>query len=304
LAAAEIMKLKDIIVVQTKVDLVKYEDCIKNHSQIKKFLEGTLSEKSPVIPISCTPLHQYNVDVLLQYLCESIPVPKRDFNAPPILQVVRSFDVNKPGVDFESMKGGVAGGTLKQGVIRVGQFIEIRPGIIKKSPQGELQCYPIISQVRSLFSENTPLKFAVPGGLIAIGTTLDPTLTKADRLVGQIIGAVGKLPDVFLEIEVEFFLMKRLIGAKSQDELMKVTALEKGEILMLNVGSTSTTAKVDNVIKKKAKLILTKPCCVQIGEMISLSRSFDHSFRLIGCANIKEGIPLKLNSLIPSIFNE
>jgi translation initiation factor 2 subunit 3 len=38
--------------------------------------------------------------------------------------------------------------------------------------------------------------------LIGVGTTVDPTLTRADRLVGQVLGEVGKLPQVFTELEV------------------------------------------------------------------------------------------------------
>jgi translation initiation factor 2 gamma subunit (eIF-2gamma) len=30
------------------------------------------------------------------------------------------------------------------------------------------------------------LQYAVPGGLIGVGLTVDPTLTRADRLVGQV----------------------------------------------------------------------------------------------------------------------
>jgi translation initiation factor 2 gamma subunit (eIF-2gamma) len=53
-----------------------------------------------------------------------------------------------------------------------------------------------------LFAEKNELQFAVPGGLIGVGTTIDPTLTRADRLVGQVLGEVGELPDVFVELEV------------------------------------------------------------------------------------------------------
>jgi len=243
------------------------------------------------------------VDVLLQYLCEKIPVPKRDLSASPVLQVVRSFDVNQPGDPFESMKGGIAGGTLKCGVLKLGQMIEIRPGLIKKNQNGELQCYPIVTQIRSMFSEKTPLSFAIPGGLIALGTTLDPTLCKADRLVGQVIGAVGKLPDVYCNIEIQCFLLRRLIGVKEEDdgkEPIKVKPLEKDEVLNVNVGSTSTPAKVTAVKgKTQAKITLLKPCCAELEEMVSLSRAINGSHRLIGYGIIKHGTPLPLLTMTP-----
>lgn len=80
-----------------------------------------------------------------------------------------------------------------------------------------MHCYPIFTKVMSLFSEQNSLEFAAPGGLIAVGTGLDPVLCKSDRLVGQVIGEPGKLPDVYQQIELEVSLMTRLIGRKSEE---------------------------------------------------------------------------------------
>lgn len=90
----------------------------------------------------------------------------------------------------------------EQGVLRVGQKVEVRPGISSKDAEGKMKCVPIFSRIISLFAEQNELQFAVPGGLIGVGTTIDPTLTRADRLVGQVLGEVGQLPDVFTELEV------------------------------------------------------------------------------------------------------
>lgn len=111
--------------------------------------------------------------------------------------VIRSFDVNKPGAEVDDLKGGVAGGSILSGILRVGMEVEIRPGIVTKDAQGKHQCRPIFSQIVSLHAENNNLEFAAPGGLIGVGTRIDPTLCRADRLVGQVLGAVGKLPSVF-----------------------------------------------------------------------------------------------------------
>ena len=53
-----------------------------------------------------------------------------------------------------------------------------------------MQCVPLFSRILSLFAESNDLQFAVPGGLIGVGTMIDPTLTRADRLVGQVLGSV------------------------------------------------------------------------------------------------------------------
>lgn len=87
--------------------------------------------------------------------------------------------------------------------MRVGQEIEVRPGIVSKTADGKVQCRPIYSRIVSLFAEQNHLQYAAPGGLIGVGTQIDPTLCRGDRLVGQVLGAVGTLPDIYAEIEVD-----------------------------------------------------------------------------------------------------
>lgn len=54
---------------------------------------------------------------------------------------------------------------------------------------------PVFSRIISLYAKQNELQFVVPGGLIGVATTIDPMLTRADRLVGQVLGKVGELPD-------------------------------------------------------------------------------------------------------------
>lgn len=110
--------------------------------------------------------------------------------------------MNKPGSEVEELRGGVAGGSILRGVLRVGQEIEIRPGLVSKDDEGKLACQPIFSRIVSLFAEQNDLMYAVPGGLIGVGTKVDPTLCRADRMVGQVLGAVGHLPSIYTELEV------------------------------------------------------------------------------------------------------
>jgi translation initiation factor 2 subunit 3 len=147
------------------------------------------------VPISAQ--LKYNIDAVVEYIAKKIPVPVRDFTSTPRLIVIRSFDVNKPGAEVNELKGGVAGGSILTGVLRLGQEIEIRPGIVTKDGAGRNRCRPIFSRIVSLHAENNLLQYAVPGGLIGVGTRIDPTLCRADRLVGQVLGAVGQLPQVY-----------------------------------------------------------------------------------------------------------
>ena len=192
LAAVEIMQLSNIIILQNKIDLVKPDAAKAQYDQIKEFVAGTVAGKAPIIPISAQ--LQYNVDLISKYIITHVPVPTRNFTGEPRLIVIRSFDVNKPGEDAENLKGGVAGGSILQGVLRVGDEVEVRPGIVSKIAGGGVKCTPIYSRIVSLFAEKNALQYAVPGGLIGVGTKIDPMLTRADRLVGQVRVAVLYTP--------------------------------------------------------------------------------------------------------------
>lgn len=294
LAAVEIMRLKDIIILQNKIDLVTEAAAQNQHEAIQKFIQGTIADGAPVVPISAQ--LKYNVDVVCEYIVKKIPVPVRDFVSPPQMIVIRSFDVNKPGSEVEELKGGVAGGSILQGVLRMGQEVEVRPGIITKDAEGRVRCLPIYSRIVGLFTESNALQYAVPGGLIGVGLTVDPTLTRADRLVGQVLGQVGALPDVFSELEINFFLLRRLLGVRSKEgeKQSKVTKLSKGEVLMLNIGSMCTGARVLAVKHDLAKLQLTTPVCTKEGEKVALSRRVEKHWRLIGWGQIQKGLKMDM----------
>ncbi len=290
LAAVEIMKLKNIIILQNKIDLVKEKDAASQYEEILNFVRGTVADGAPIIPISAQ--LKYNIEIICEYICTKIPKPVRDFTSSPRLIIIRSFDVNHPGAEVHSLVGGVAGGSILRGVLRKGQEIEVRPGIVTRDREGHVQCIPMFSKIVSLFAEKNNLAYAVPGGLIGVGTKIDPTLTRADRLVGQVLGEVGQLPDIFTELEISFFLLRRLLGVKtdaSQKKADKITKLARGEMLMVNIGSTSTGARVINVRGDLAKVALTSPVCSSEGEKLALSRRVDKHWRLIGWGMIRRG---------------
>lgn len=292
LAAIEIMKLKHIIILQNKVDLCKESACEEHYRSILDFVKGTVADGAPIVPISAQ--LKYNIDAINEYIVKRIPIPVRDFTSDPRLIVIRSFDVNKPGAEVDELKGGVAGGSILRGVLKVGDEIEVRPGILTKDNEGQIHCRPIFSRIVTLFAEHNDLKFAVPGGLIGVGTKIDPTLCRADRLVGQVLGAVGKLPKIYTELEINYFLLRRLLGVKTDDKKQtKVSKLAKNEVLMVNIGSTSTGGRVMNVKADLAKIILTSPACTEIDEKIALSRRIDKHWRLIGWGKIKRGVDIE-----------
>ncbi|KAL4401768.1 eukaryotic translation initiation factor 2 subunit gamma [Malassezia pachydermatis] len=295
LAAVEIMKLQHIIILQNKVDLIREQAAEEHWKSIVSFVKGTVADGAPIVPISAQ--LQYNIDAVNEYIVKRVPVPVRDFTATPRLIVIRSFDVNKPGAEIDELKGGVAGGSILSGVLRLGQEIEVRPGIVTKDTEGKIHCRPIYSRIVSLLAEQNELQFAVPGGLIGVGTKIDPTLCRADRLVGQVLGEVGKLPAIYTELEINYFLLRRLLGVKSDDKKQtKVQKLAKNEVLMVNIGSTSTGGRVMSVKADLAKIFLTSPACTEVGEKIALSRRIDKHWRLVGWGSVRRGTQLEVES--------
>jgi translation initiation factor 2 subunit 3 len=290
LAAVENMDLENIIIIQNKIDLIKEENAKEHYSQIRKFVQGTKAAKSPIIPISAQ--LRYNVDAVIYYLC-NLPIPKRDFISPPRFIVVRSFDINYPGEESENLQGGVAGGTLMRGILRVGEIVEIRPGVILKDSNGTKSVTPIYSRIVSLKAEKNDLIYAIPGGLIGVGLKVDPFLTRGNRLVGKFLGRPGKLPDIYVSIVVKTHLLKRLLGIKRGDKAMAhITPIKVKELLLVNAGSTAVGSTVKEIKGENNDIIvfiLSYPICSEIGEKIAVSRKIGHSWRLIGWGEVLEG---------------
>merc|ERR1712194_527056 len=276
-----------------KVELIKSEQAMAQHDEIKKFVAGTAADSSPIIPLSA--VNKYNLNVVCEYLCTQVPIPPRDFMSNPVMIIIRSFDVNKPGQEVAQLKGGVAGGSILKGVLKMDDEIEIRPGLVSKDGNGDFVCKPIRSRIVSLAAEQNSLQLAVPGGLIGVGTKIDPTLTRADRLVGHVLGHPNKLPSIYIEIEVKYYLLRRLLGVKTEDgKAGKVTKLKKGEIIMVNVGSTAAGGRILGIKENDlAKVILTNPVCAQENDKVALSRRIDKHWRLIGWGSIVRGTTVK-----------
>jgi translation initiation factor 2 subunit 3 len=302
LAAVDIMNLNRIIILQNKIDLVfnREGEALKNYNEITNFIKGTKAEKSPIIPISAQ--FKYNIDVVLQYLVTYIPVPIRDLSSNPRFMIVRSFDVNKPGYAIEKLSGGIAGGSILVGVLKIGDEIEIRPGIWSKSAENnEVSYTPIISTIVGIKTEENELLYAIPGGLIAVGLKVDPYLTKRDALVGNLMGHKGQLPDIYITLQIKYSLLRRLIGVKTEGANTgneSIQRIAKDETLMINVGTTSMGGKVTGVNTSDGviKVELTKGVCTSVGDKVALSRRINNKFRLIGWGEIVKGKRYKIDA--------
>ena len=276
LAAIELAGLQNIIIIQNKIDIVDEKRAIESYKEIESFVKGTIAEGKPIIPVSAQ--HGVNIDVVLKSLQDNIPTPVQDSTKPPRMFVLRSFDVNKPGASMDELLGGVIGGSISQGKFKLGDQVEIRPGI-KVEKQGKTFYEPIFTEITSLSAGGKEVEEAHSGGLVGIGTFLDPSLTKADGLTGNLLGKPDLLPSTRYELVLETTLLKRAIGTK---ELVQVDNIIKGERLLLDVGTTITIGTVLSTKKGLIRLKLTRPVCAEDGARTAISRKIASRWRLIG----------------------
>ncbi|MBI4439303.1 translation initiation factor IF-2 subunit gamma [Candidatus Woesearchaeota archaeon] len=280
LTALQIVGVKSVVIVQNKIDLVAREDALKNHSEIKEFVKGTPYEKAPIVPISAQ--QRINMDALIQAIQETIPTPERDSSKSPLMFVARSFDVNKPGINPLEMSGGVLGGSIKQGVLRVNDEIEIRPGR-RIERAGKITWQPIKTRITGLITGSEHVDSVGPGGSIGVMTTLDPSITKSDALTGSVLGT-SDIPPIMNELKLEAFLLERVVGAK--DKLV-VEPIKLGENLMLNVNSAATVGMVSELQKNTVLCKLKLPVCADKNSRVTISRMIGSRWRLIGYGILK-----------------
>jgi translation initiation factor 2 subunit 3 len=277
--ALQAKKIKEIIIVQNKIDLVTKEQALKNYKDIKNFVRGTIAENAPIIPISAQ--QELNLDKLIEELAK-LEIPKRDTETEPIFLIARSFDINKPGSSIEKLHGGVLGGILKKGKLHVGEEIEIKPGLsIKKANQQTYQS--LTTKILSLHKGNRSVEEILPGASIAIETELDPFLTKADSLSGCIAGLKGKLPEINYKAKIKTQLFKEVLGILEHKE---VIPLKTKEMLMLSVNTTISVGTIERINKDEIELFLNIPIVILKGSNVGIARNVDGHWRLIGFGEI------------------
>jgi len=274
LLALQTLNIQQIVVVQNKVDLISYKDAISNYQDIAKFVKGTHAAKAPIIPISAQ--SGLNIDALIGSIESTIKTPERDESKDPIMHVLRSFDVNKPGTKLKDIKGGIIGGSLSQGNFSIGDEIEIKPGIMnnKKKVYETLQ-----TEITSLGTAAGIVDSVKPGGLVAIGTKLDPSMTRSDSFIGSVIGKPETLPENSNKIKIEVNLFDSAVGIAGDT---KVLPIQKDELLRLNIGTAPILGKVTQIKSKNIEMELRRPACIFENENVAISRRISDRWRLIG----------------------
>ena len=280
LTALNFLGIKNIVIVQNKIDLVTEEKAVESYKEIKEFVKGTVAENAPIIPTSA--LDNANLDSLLNAIEKTIPTRKFETDGNPMMYIARSFDVNKPGTKPEDLHGGVIGGSITSGKFKPNDEVEISPGIAV-TKGGKKSWTQIHTQISSIISGSITLNEKGPGGLVGMGTNLDPFLTKGDSLVGMVVGLKGSLPKPVFKISLKTSILNKVVGSSEE---LNVERIIKGETLLLNVATAVTVALVTHSKGDVMEGDLRYPVIALPGQNVAISRKIQNRWRLIGSGTV------------------
>ena len=282
LTATRLADLPNSITCLNKMDLIKKNIAVDRLNKLQTQLIGTQAENSPIVPVVAN--YGTNVDVLCEYICRFVKEPKRDLESKLKMTVVRSFNINKQQVPIDQLEGGVVGGSIIKGVLKMSDKIIIYPGLCEKNTDKtskNLWKYkPLRANVLSINSETNDLQLAIPGGLIGVKLDIDPSLTTKDGLIGNIITNSDNEFHVYEVVFVEL----NLINDSQQ--------INNKDMLLINCNACNVEATVVKTVKDKAEIrLLEKPICCNVGEYITLSRIMNNKMiQIIGRAKILDGL--------------
>tara|TARA_Y100000310_G_scaffold345793_1_gene470020 strand:- start:7961 stop:9148 length:1188 start_codon:yes stop_codon:yes gene_type:complete len=279
LMALQAKGITNLVVVQNKIDLVDKEGAEKNYKEIREFLAGRF-DNAPVVPVSAQ--QGVNIEEVWKLLLQ-FPIEKRNVEGDPVFLVARSFDINKPGTVPEKLSGTVLGGTLKQGKLKEGDEIEIKPGLLVKEAN-QYRYETLKCKINGLFKGSKRVKELGPGGSMSIETGLDMSLGKGDVLGGNVVGASGKLPELSQSVSVSYKLFDKVYGNNGNEAVSDIRA---GETVMVSLGTAIRGGTVKKSAGSVAEIELKAPVVAFKGDNVGLARNFGGHWRLVGYGKVE-----------------
>lgn len=278
--AVKSIDINDFLILQNKCDLIKKEENDGVLKKIKNFVKGSVAESCNIIPSSIQ--NSINKQEILKNIVNMSKLKNLNdnINEDTFMIVIRSFDINRQNSDWSTLKGGVVGGSLLCGNLKVGDYVELRPGFIIGD-----KYRPIYSKIKSLKSDSKELKYIFSGGLVGVCLDLDPSLCKNNFMVGQVLGNIGKLPSVYNEIDITFEELKR------NDN--KYEDFKKDELIILNINAMSIDGKILKCKKNNLKIKLFKPVCIRDKQKLSIFKNRIAGSYLYATGLFKGGIECK-----------
>ena len=269
--ALRMIGVKNLVVAQTKIDVVGKERAIESRNEIKEFLSKNGYDNAEIIPVFAA--QNVNVSSLIQEIGKfDTTVGAADEKAEMV--VVRSFDINKPGTKISDLHGGVFGGGLKSGSFKPNDEIVIYPGVYVKN-----SWKPLKSKIISIQSEFGKEKSVSRGLMVGIETDLDPYLARRDNLSGSLIVKKDVVPSFKNRISMDY----QFIGGKFDKPV------QKNETVLLNVLSSKVLGTVTSVSGSKVTINLGNSFLPYfMGDQAILSRKLNNVWTIAGSGNIYE----------------
>lgn len=279
LAAAKIAGLDKLIILFNKLDLISKEVAYERKKELDNLLLRLEIVPKYIIPTALN--KKIGLQNVIKALVELFPLEESTTSdlIKTEFKLTRTFDINKPGMNWDQIKGGILGGSLINGKLKIGDEIEIRPGNYNKV-NNEFEVKPIITKILSLETDKINLDNIVPGGLIGIGTNIDPFFTKDDGLAGNIVGLKGSLPSVYTNITISNIKITNIFGGDWKPELNKI---------YLQIGNMNIEAQILKINKDEITFKLLKPACIEDNFLIIICQE-----KIVGYGNFNSKKSIKI----------
>ena len=288
--AVKSVNIKDFLILQNKCDLIKKEENELVLKKIKNFVKDSVADGCNIIPSSIQ--NGINKQEILKNIVNMSKLKNfNNVNDDTFMIVIRSFDINRQNSDWSTLKGGVVGGSLLCGNLKVGEYVELRPGFIIGD-----KYRPIYCKIKSLKSDSKELKYIFSGGLVGVCLDLDPSLCKNNFMVGQILGNIGKMPNVYNEIDITYEELKR--QDNNYDEF------KKDEIIVLNINAMSIEGKILKCKKNNLKIKLFKPVCIKNNQKLSIFKNRITRKYLYATGDFKSGKECEKDESEDKVLND
>jgi translation initiation factor 2 subunit 3 len=278
LAAAKLGKINKIIICMNKIDLVS-KDVVR---QRKYELDELLTEYDikPYIIIPTSFNKRIGINYLIQAIMELFSNYHEKINDNTMFRISRTFDINKPGTNWREVNGGVIGGSLISGKVKVGDEIEILPGYLSKDKNGKFTCNTITTKILSIKSDNNELDEIIPGGLVGIRTDLDPFYCKNDTLAGNaaIIKNTNQKPKIYNQV----YLDTNYINTFGFNWEPKIH-----DLVSIQMGTRVIDAKVTDINRNTLLFDFVKPVCISDNEHIIICKVIDRILRIVADSYLK-----------------
>ena len=265
LMAVKLANITNIIICLNKIDLVKKSIVLNRKIELDEILLKYNIKPLFIIPTSFN--KNIGLDNIVISIMNILDIYSKKINEEPLFIISRSFDVNKPGVKWNDVLGGVLGGTLIKGSLSVGDIIKVQPGTDK----------PLLTKIISIKSEKLNLDKIVPGGLIGIGTNLDPFYCKNDALSGNIISTSNNTLTTYTDVSIEIL--------NNDLEIYDLWKPKINEKIILLIGTRNSPCIITDINNNLIKCKLIKSICISKDQYIIICSTTP--FKILGRGNLQ-----------------